>query len=341
MSDDLWLGEGFTSYFDGLILRARRPDAARPACLTNLAGVDQRGHAQSGAQVPQPDRHEPAGAVCRRGGVDRSHRLAEHLHLVLHLRSGDRLWARPGAARRDQRQDHGRRLTCGRCGRAFGKPGQKEPGKVATPYTIDGLKETLAKVSGDRAFANEFFTKYVEGREVVDYEHAAGARRPGAAQAGSGQGVCRSGAAAAWRQRAARRRAWCRSSRRSTRPAWRRTISSPAWTAPSSTSTAAYEEALARNKPGAAVAIRYRPAQRRGGEHHRDARRGSAHRDRRRSKRPAARSPTSNGGSGTMAHVAKDASASPSRCGWPSPAVAVAAQAIRSCRGSRSTSSRR
>ena len=39
----------------------------------------------------------------------------------------------------------------------FGRPGQKEPGKVATPYTIDGLKEKLAKVAGDRGFANDFF----------------------------------------------------------------------------------------------------------------------------------------------------------------------------------------
>jgi predicted metalloprotease with PDZ domain len=51
----------------------------------------------------------------------------------------------------------------------FGRPGQKSPGQVSTPYTIDGLKESLAKVAGDRGFANDFFTKYVEGREVVDY----------------------------------------------------------------------------------------------------------------------------------------------------------------------------
>jgi predicted metalloprotease with PDZ domain len=51
----------------------------------------------------------------------------------------------------------------------FGRPGQKEPGKVATAYSIDGLKETLATVSGDRNFANDFFAKFVEGREVVDY----------------------------------------------------------------------------------------------------------------------------------------------------------------------------
>ena len=51
----------------------------------------------------------------------------------------------------------------------FGKPGQKEAGKVSTAYSIDGLKETLATVSGDRNFANDFFAKFVEGREVVDY----------------------------------------------------------------------------------------------------------------------------------------------------------------------------
>jgi predicted metalloprotease with PDZ domain len=50
----------------------------------------------------------------------------------------------------------------------YGRPGQKVPGLVATPYTMDGLKETLATVSGDRAFAQEFFTRYIEGRELMD-----------------------------------------------------------------------------------------------------------------------------------------------------------------------------
>jgi predicted metalloprotease with PDZ domain len=56
----------------------------------------------------------------------------------------------------------------------FGRPGQKEPGKVSTAYSIDGLKETLATVSNDRNFANEFFAKFVEGRELVDYSRLLG-----------------------------------------------------------------------------------------------------------------------------------------------------------------------
>ena len=39
----------------------------------------------------------------------------------------------------------------------------------SSDLTRDGLKETLAKVSGDRNFANDFFAKYVEGRDIVDY----------------------------------------------------------------------------------------------------------------------------------------------------------------------------
>ena len=44
-----------------------------------------------------------------------------------------------------------------------------EPGMVATPYTIADLEAVLAQVSGDRTFARDFFARYVEGRELVDY----------------------------------------------------------------------------------------------------------------------------------------------------------------------------
>ena len=34
---------------------------------------------------------------------------------------------------------------------------------------LDDLKAALAGVSGDQAFAAEFFARYVQGRDVVDY----------------------------------------------------------------------------------------------------------------------------------------------------------------------------
>lgn len=53
--------------------------------------------------------------------------------------------------------------------RAHGKPGGAEPGLVASPYTLKDARDRLAEVSGDRRFADEFFDKYIEGREAIDY----------------------------------------------------------------------------------------------------------------------------------------------------------------------------
>jgi predicted metalloprotease with PDZ domain len=50
-----------------------------------------------------------------------------------------------------------------------GRPGQKEPGRVATPYTAEDLETVLGEVAGDRAFARDFFGRYIKGRDVVDY----------------------------------------------------------------------------------------------------------------------------------------------------------------------------
>jgi predicted metalloprotease with PDZ domain len=37
-------------------------------------------------------------------------------------------------------------------------------------HTMDNLKTALASVSGDAAFAHEFFARYIEGRDVVDVQ---------------------------------------------------------------------------------------------------------------------------------------------------------------------------
>ncbi len=69
----------------------------------------------------------------------------------------------------------------------YGKPGARTPGYVDTPYTIDDLKAALAAVAGDAAFADDFFARYIEGREVVDLRAAAGAGRLRPAPAAPGR----------------------------------------------------------------------------------------------------------------------------------------------------------
>jgi len=50
---------------------------------------------------------------------------------------------------------------------AHGKPGARLPGHVDRPYTIEDVRSRLAEVSGDRRFADEFMSRYVEGQEVA------------------------------------------------------------------------------------------------------------------------------------------------------------------------------
>jgi predicted metalloprotease with PDZ domain len=51
----------------------------------------------------------------------------------------------------------------------FGKPGGRAPGYVDRPYTMADAKAVLATVSGDAAFADDFFKRFIQGHEVVDY----------------------------------------------------------------------------------------------------------------------------------------------------------------------------
>ena len=53
--------------------------------------------------------------------------------------------------------------------RVHGKPNGPQPGLVAKPYTMQDARDRLAETADDRRFADEFFTKYIEGREVPDY----------------------------------------------------------------------------------------------------------------------------------------------------------------------------
>ena len=172
MSDDLWLGEGFTNHFASLI-QHRAGFTNLDGFVAELAGVINAVQLSPGRMFRSAvDMSRLAPFVDNATSIDRTawpnlfisyYTYGQAIGLGLDLSLRDRsngkvtgdaymnaLWAQ------------------------FGRPGQKEPGKVSTPYTIDGLKESLAKLSGDRGFANDFFAKFVEGRDVVDYARLLG-----------------------------------------------------------------------------------------------------------------------------------------------------------------------
>lgn len=254
MSDDLWLGEGFTNYFDSLI-QHRAGFTTLDGFAAELAGVINTVALSPGRMFRSAvDMSRLAPFVDAAASIDRTawpnlfisyYTYGQAIGLGLDLSLRDRS---NGKVTGD---DYMRGLWA-----QFGRPGQKEPGKVSTAYSIDGLKESLAKTAGDRAFANDFFTKYIEGRELVDYTRLlarAGliVRKRGAERAFAGA-VSLTPAGSALRV--------------NTLVPW----DSPLYKAgvaqddqlinldgTALTAMANYEEALARHKPGDSVALRF------------------------------------------------------------------------------------
>lgn len=167
VSDSLWLAEGFTSYYGPLALaRAGLADFAQTAAgFGRAADAILNGSGRSVRSAVEMSRHAPfvdAAAAIDRTDFGRTFisyytygaGIAFGLDLTLRQRSGNRVTL----------DDYMRRLWT-----KYGKAGGKQPGFVARPYSLADLRLTLGEVAGDQRFADEFFARYIEGREAIDY----------------------------------------------------------------------------------------------------------------------------------------------------------------------------
>ncbi len=167
MSDLLWLAEGFTSYYGPLIMTR--------AGLTSIDEFVSSMGSELSWVITQPARQmrsaagmsEMAPFVDAADWIDRTNFAGTFISyytwgaaigLALDLSLRDRS---NGAVTLD---DYMRALW-----REYGKPGGPAPGLVGRPYSIADARNTLAEVSGSRQFADEFFSRYIEGHEVADY----------------------------------------------------------------------------------------------------------------------------------------------------------------------------
>ncbi|HZB25515.1 MAG TPA: hypothetical protein VE379_05255, partial [Vicinamibacterales bacterium] len=167
MSGELWLAEGFTQYYGGLIM-ARAGLASVESTITSLAN--------SALQVATSPAHRFRSAVEMSGmapfsdaarSVDPTNfsyafanyyphgaALALALDLELRARSGGTL----------SLDDYMRAMW-----RVHGKPDGRAPGLVGNPYTLADARDRLAEAADDREFARDFFARFIEGRQVPDY----------------------------------------------------------------------------------------------------------------------------------------------------------------------------
>jgi predicted metalloprotease with PDZ domain len=167
MSAELWLAEGFTQYYGPLALSR--------AGLIDLSGVippisdlvmsvvlgparQVRSAEDMSRMAPFTDGRDAIDrtnwsstviSYYRQGGA-----IALALDLTLRQRAGGRV----------SLDDYMRAMW-----RSHGRPGGAKEGYVDRPYTIADAEARLAEVTGDAAFARDFFARYIHGRDVAEY----------------------------------------------------------------------------------------------------------------------------------------------------------------------------
>jgi predicted metalloprotease with PDZ domain len=159
----LWFAEGFTSYYGPLLITRAGFTEGPPlnSALTVLGGTSARqvrSAVQMSEHAPFNDAAVSADAHDRRRTFISYYTYGAAVALALDLSLRERSG---GEATLD---DYMRRLWD-----RFGRPGGSAPGYVDRPYTLGDLRALLAELTSDQAFADDFFDRYVEGREAADY----------------------------------------------------------------------------------------------------------------------------------------------------------------------------
>ena len=168
ISGELWLAEGFTNYYGHLAMLRSGIDE------DPLASVGRWGFSLNGLLLSPGTKFRSAVEMSRLApfvdgapssdptyfvNTDYSYypfgdMIALGLDLTLRTRSDSRITL----------DDFMRAMW-----RKHGKPGGPAPGLVAHPYTLADVRARLAEVSGDKAFADDFVHRYIEGTERLDY----------------------------------------------------------------------------------------------------------------------------------------------------------------------------
>jgi predicted metalloprotease with PDZ domain len=167
MSGELWLAEGFTQYY-GALAMARAGFLEFDAFLEAMNGflgavvLDSAHFVRSAEEMSQMAAFTDRGAARDRTNWSQTFvsyypfggAIALALDLTLRARSDGRTTL----------DDFMRAMW-----RVHGAPGGAREGFVDRPYSMADAEARLAEVSGDPAFARDFFARFIQGRELADY----------------------------------------------------------------------------------------------------------------------------------------------------------------------------
>jgi predicted metalloprotease with PDZ domain len=167
LSGELWLAEGFTQYYGPLALqRAGLVDmTSTTRTLTSLVEtvtLDNGRLVRSAEQMSQMAPFIDGGRTVDRTNWSNTvisyYPFGGAVALAMDLSLRDRTDGRVAL------DDFMRAMW-----RKYGQPGGGREGYVDRPYTIADAEATLAEVSGDKAFAHDFFSRYIQGHDVAEY----------------------------------------------------------------------------------------------------------------------------------------------------------------------------
>ena len=164
MSDALWFGEGFTNYYGPLIIR--RAGFYSDEDFMRAMGGEIVGTIQSPARNHGSPVDMSRLAPFFDGGAAFDPTNRQNIFISYYT------WGSVVAIGLDLtlREKYGKSLD-GYMRQLWKNYGSHQSAGFAPlrPYTVANLRDELATFTGDRAFANSFFARYIEGGEVPDF----------------------------------------------------------------------------------------------------------------------------------------------------------------------------
>ena len=166
-SGELWFAEGFTNYYAALTMQragliSLDEFAARTGQALDLVIRSPARKYRSAEEVSRLAQFVDAAVWSDPTNVDNGFVSYYDWGSIIGL--GLDLSLRARTDHKVTLDDYMRRLW-----QEFGRPEPPTEGAVARTYTLQDLRRVLGEVSGDRAFASDFFDRFVHGREVLDY----------------------------------------------------------------------------------------------------------------------------------------------------------------------------
>lgn len=162
----LWLAEGFTEYYGPLLLHRAGLSATVP--LGSVIPVINSSGRQVRSAVEMSEHATFADAGVSNDAHDRSRSFLSYYTGGAAIALGLDLTIRDRTKGRLSLDDYMRQLWT-----TYGAPAAA-PGLVARPYTMADLRRELGVLLDDPGFADDFFARFIEGREAVDYRRLLG-----------------------------------------------------------------------------------------------------------------------------------------------------------------------